>query len=199
MVLFSSWKNKIIQFLLFGLLIFLIYSYIDKFLWKLITTILAVIIIPAGTWFVMNSLRKARETVISPDENINIYVQSLVKIYERENRWAREWKAGARIRKRLGLEKKYTSWKDVSQITWQVPLLGFIIYFTYFYLNKGFWIFIFSIGTWFFLSGIWTTFNELFTNLAKKRRKKMANESNRNFRFCHFLDNSPSEPYLVPD
>ena len=42
----------------------------------------------------MNSLRKARETVIPPDESINIYVQSLVKIYERENRWAREWKAG---------------------------------------------------------------------------------------------------------
>jgi ABC-type multidrug transport system ATPase subunit len=172
-----SLKNKIIQFFLFALMIFLIYSHIDKFLWKLITTILAVIIIPAGTWFVMNSLRKARETVISPDENINIYIQSLVKIYERENRWAREWKAGARIRKRLGLEKQYTSWKDMSQITWQAPLLGFIIYFTYFYLDKGFWIFIFSMGTWFFLSGVWTTFNELFTNLAVNKEKKWLKKS----------------------
>jgi multidrug efflux pump subunit AcrB/ABC-type multidrug transport system ATPase subunit len=172
-----SLKNKIIQLVLFGISIFIIYSYIDKFLWKLITTILAVIIIPAGTWFVMNSLRKARETVISPDENINIHIQSLVKIYERENRWTREWKAGARIRKRLGLEKQYTSWKDMSQITWQAPLLGFIIYFTYFYLNKGFWIFIFSMGTWFFLSGIWTTFNELFTNLSKVKGKKWLNKT----------------------
>jgi ABC-type multidrug transport system ATPase subunit len=172
-----SLKNKIIQFFLFALMIFLIYSHIDKFLWKLITTILAVIIIPAGTWFVMNSLRKARETVISPDENINIYIQSLVKIYERENRWAREWKAGARIRKRLGLEKRYSSWKDMSQITWQAPLLGYIIYFTYFYLDKGFWIFIFSMGTWFFLSGVWTTFNELFTNLAVNKEKKWLKKS----------------------
>jgi ABC-type multidrug transport system ATPase subunit len=161
-----SWRNKIIQFLLFSVLIFLIYSYIDKFLWKLITTILVVILVPASTWFVMNSLRKARETVISPDENITIYVQSLVKIYERENRWAREWNAGARIRKRLGLEKQYNSWKDISQMIWQAPLLGFIIYFTYFYLDKGFWIFIFSIGTWFFLSGVWTTFNLFFSNLT---------------------------------
>ncbi len=167
-----SIKNKIIQFLLFALMIFIIYSYIDKFLWKLITTILAVILVPAGTWFVMNSLRKARETVISPEVNINIYVQSLVKIYERENRWTREWKAGAKIRKRLGLEKQYNSWNDMSQITWQVPILGFIIYFTYFYLNKGFWIFIFSMGTWFFLSGIWTSFSELFTNLNLKGEKK---------------------------
>jgi ABC-type multidrug transport system ATPase subunit len=120
----------------------------------------------------MNSLRKARETVISPDENINIYVQSLVKIYERENRWAREWKAGARIRQRLGLEKQYTSWKDLTQVMWQLPLLMFIIFFTYFYLDKGFWIFIFSMITWFFLSGIWTTLNALFTNLTSKGEKR---------------------------
>jgi ABC-type multidrug transport system ATPase subunit len=167
-----GWKNKTIQFLVFAVMIFLIYSYIDKFLWKLITTILVIILVPAGTWFVINSLRKARETVISPDENITIYIQSLVKIYERENRWAREWKAGARIRKRSGLEKQYTSWKDMSHIAWQTPLLGFIVYFTYFYLDKGFWIFIFSIGIWFFLSGVWTTFSKLFSNLTAKRDRR---------------------------
>lgn len=167
-----NWKNKLIQLILFTLMIFLIYTYIDKFLWKLITTILTIIIIPAGTWFVMNSLRKARETVISTDENINIYIQSLVKIYERENRWSREWKAGARIRKRLGLERQYNSFKDMGQIAWQVPLLGYIIYFTYFYLDKGFWIFLFSMGTWFILSGIWTSFSKLITNLNAKRERR---------------------------
>jgi multidrug efflux pump subunit AcrB/ABC-type multidrug transport system ATPase subunit len=167
-----SWKNKIIQFLMFGVFIFLIYTYIDTFLWKLITTILDIILVPAGTWFVMNSLKKARETVISADEPIHIYIQSLVKIYERENRWSREWKGGAKIRKRLGLEKEYKTWKDMSEIAWQAPLLVFIIYFTYFYLNTGFWIFIFSIATWFFLSGIWTTFSELFANLTYNGEKK---------------------------
>jgi multidrug efflux pump subunit AcrB/ABC-type multidrug transport system ATPase subunit len=168
----QSWKNKIIQFAILGLMIILIYTYIDKFLWKLICTILVVILVPAGTWFVMNSLRKARETVISPDDNINIYVQSLVKIYERESKWAREWKAGARIRQRLGLDKKYNSWKDLSQVGWQIPLLGFIVYFTYFYLHKGFWIFVFSISTWFILSGIWVTFKELIGNLTANGDKK---------------------------
>jgi multidrug efflux pump subunit AcrB/ABC-type multidrug transport system ATPase subunit len=168
----QSIKNKITQFVILGIMIFLIYTYIDKFLWKLITTIVALILVPAGTWFVMNSLRKARETVISPDETINIYVQSLVKIYERENRWAREWKAGARIRKRLGLEKQYTSWKDMSEIMWQLPLLAFTIYFTYFYLAGGFWIFTFSMITWFFLSGIWTSLNKLFTNLTCHGNKR---------------------------
>jgi len=177
-----GWKNKVVQLLIFSFIILLIYTYIDKFLWKLITTILAVIIVPAGTWFVMNSLRKARETVISPDESINIYIQSLVKIYERENRWSREWKAGARIRKRLGLEEKFKTWKDMGQIAWQAPLLGYIIYFTYFYLDKGFWIFLFSMGTWFFLLGIWNNIIELVEYQTENGERKWLK------RIAKFLD-----------
>jgi multidrug efflux pump subunit AcrB/ABC-type multidrug transport system ATPase subunit len=168
-----SLKNRILQITIFSLLIVLIYTNIDKFIWQLITTILSVILVPAGTWFVMNSLRKAKETVIPPDVPINIYVQSLVKIYDRPNRWAREWKAGTMIRKRLGLEKEYKSWSDLSQIAWQAPLLAFMIYFTYFYLDKGFWIFIFSIGTWFFLSGIWSALKKLFDNLTINSKSKI--------------------------
>jgi len=154
-------------------LILLIYTNIDKFIWKLITTILAVIIVPAGTWFVMNSLRKARETVISPDEPVNIRIQSLVKIYDRDNRWAREWKAGARIRKRLGLDKQHKSWKDMTQLAWQIPVFAFIVYFTYFYLQKGFWIFLFSIGTWFVLSGIWSSLKEMLAYMTADGKKPL--------------------------
>jgi multidrug efflux pump subunit AcrB/ABC-type multidrug transport system ATPase subunit len=167
-----SLKTRIIQAVVFAFLIYLIYTHIDKFLWKLITTILSLIIVPATSWFVMNSLRKARETVIPPDENINIYVQSLVKIYDRENRWMREWNAGAKIRERLGYAKQYKSWKDMDQLTWQIPILGFIIYFTYFYLNSGFWIFIFSIITWFILLGIWIPFRKLFGNITSVVERK---------------------------
>ncbi len=167
-----GWKNKALQLVIFGFLIFLIYTHIDKFLWKLITTILSVIVVPATSWFVMNSLKKARETVIPADESINIYVQSLVKIYERENRWAREWKAGEKIRERLGLKKHFRRWKDMTQVSWQLPLFTFIIYFTYFYLQKGFWIFLFSIATWFFLSAIWNQFKELLTNLSSDGKRK---------------------------
>ncbi|HLN55530.1 MAG TPA: efflux RND transporter permease subunit [Bacteroidales bacterium] len=168
---FNSLKlsNKFIQLAIFLVIIFLIYTNISGFLWRLITSMLAVILIPATTWFVMNSLRKARETVIAPGESIHITVQSLVKIYERENRWKREWKAGARIRKRLGLTKEYRSWKDLSEVSWQIPLLAFMVYFTYFYLDKGFWIFLFSIGTWFFLSAVWSQVMELLLNLNSEK------------------------------
>ncbi|MDP4224301.1 MAG: efflux RND transporter permease subunit [Bacteroidota bacterium] len=168
-----SWKNRMIQFAVFGLLILLIYTSVDKFLWKLITTILAVIIVPASTWFIMNSLRKARETVIPADEDINIRVQSLVKIYQRENRWAREWKAGTRIRERLGYTRHYRTLRDMAPISWQLPLFAFIIYFTYFYLHKGFWIFLFTVATWFFLSAIWNQIRELLTNMTSAGKKKI--------------------------
>jgi multidrug efflux pump subunit AcrB/ABC-type multidrug transport system ATPase subunit len=168
-----NWKIKVIQLIIFTFLLVLIYSFIGQFLWKLITTILALILVPAGTWFFINTLRKARETVISPDEPVNIYIQSLVKIYDRESRLLREWNAGAKIRERLGLTKKYTSWKDMNQLSWQLPLIGFIIYFTYFYLKSGFWIFIFSICIWFSLLGIWFPLSKLLTNiiLSDKRKK----------------------------
>ncbi|MGB8491367.1 MAG: efflux RND transporter permease subunit, partial [Bacteroidales bacterium] len=168
-----SWKNKIIQIAIFALLTLLIYSSIDRFIWKIITTLLALILVPAGTWFVMNSLRKARETVISPDEPLNIYIQSLVKIYERDSRWSREWKAGARIRERLGLRQHFTAWKDLKSIAWQIPLLGFMIYFTYFYLDKGFWIFIFSVSCWFVITGFWSSIRELLVSLYSKGKGRL--------------------------
>ncbi len=121
----------------------------------------------------MNSLRKAKETVIPADENINIYVQSLVKIYERENRWTREWRAGFIIRERLGLNRHFRSWKDMTDVAWQFPVFGFLAYFTYFYLHKGFWIFLFSMAAWFFLSAIWTPFKELFTCLTSDGKNRI--------------------------
>ncbi len=168
----QNWKTKTIQLIIFALLLLMIYSFIDQFLWKLITTILAIIIVPAGTWFFINTLRKARETVISPDEPVNIYIQSLVKIYDRENRFLREWKSGAKIRKRMGLTKEYTSWSDMNHLSWQIPLIGFFIYFTYFYLKSDFWIFIFSICIWFSLLGIWIPFNKLLTSIMQSGREK---------------------------
>ena len=168
-----NWKTKVIQLIVFVLLIFLIYLYIEQFLWRLITSIGALILVPAATWFFINTLRKARETVISSDEPINIYVQSLVKIYDRGSRFQREWKAGAKIRARLGLEKNYTSLRDMDHLVWQIPLLGFFIYFTYFYLKSGFWVFVFSISIWFSILAIWITFKKLLANFALSSNRKI--------------------------
>ncbi|HRT46886.1 MAG TPA: efflux RND transporter permease subunit, partial [Bacteroidales bacterium] len=166
-----STRTKIIQLCALAALLYLVFTFVNTFIWQLITTILSVIIVPAATWFIINSLRKAKESVIPQNEPINIQIQSLVKIYDRESRWLREWKAGARIRRRLGLEKEIRSLKDMENMTWQLPLFGFLIYFTYFYLSKGFWVFFFSIITWLALFGIWSSFRQFLTNLASKNQK----------------------------
>lgn len=164
-----NWKVKLAQAVIFSAIVFSIYSFVDAFIWQLILTILGIILVPASAWFIMNSLTKARETIISQDEPINIKVQSLAKIYERESRFKREWEAGRKIRERLGLEKQYNSWREMDHLLWQLPLFGFLIYFTYFFTNKGFWIFFFSVASWFALMSVWSPFRKLFCNQATAR------------------------------
>jgi len=164
----QDWKIKAVMLIVFIALLTMIYLYINKFLWQLITIILAIILVPAVTWFIRTSLRKARETVIAEGDTINIVIRSLVKIYDRDPRMIREWKAGKKIRSRLGLDKDPESIRDLNQYIWQIPLLGFLLYFTYIYLQKGFWTFFFSITCWFMIIIIW---NPLYSILRKKKTK----------------------------
>ncbi len=159
----QKWIIKIIMLTVTALFITLIYLYINKFLWQLITTILTVILVPASTWFIMTSLKKAKDTIIPENEPINIVIRSLVKIYDRDNRFLREWKAGSKIRKRVGIDKDPESLADLEQFVWQIPIFAFLIYFTYFYLSLNFWIFVFSIVTWFFLLLMWNPLKKLFS------------------------------------
>ncbi|MGM0464527.1 MAG: efflux RND transporter permease subunit, partial [Bacteroidota bacterium] len=162
----QKWKIKTGMLIVFVFITIMIYLNINKFMWQLISTILAVILVPAITWFVRTSLRKARETVIAEGEPIKIVIRSLVKIYERDPRMVREWKAAKRIRMRTGMEKEPSSFRDLDRFIWQIPLMGFLVYFTYIYIDKNFWIFFFSIISWFMLLMIWKPVSSV---LKKKR------------------------------
>ncbi len=166
-----NWKVKAIQLVIFVVLIVLIYTYIHTFMWQLVTTIVALVGVPASTWFITSSLAGATGTIIAANEPIRISIRSLVKIYEREGRWAREWAAGKRIRERAGIEKRYESWRDMDQLIWQLPLFAFLIYFTYFYLNAGFWIFFFSVMSWLALQTIWDPFKKLFCEIVSRENR----------------------------
>jgi len=146
---------KLIMYTLMIGLVALIYFGMDTFLWQAVTILLVIIGVPASTWFVMNSLRKASDTAIPIDQAIIIRIQNLVKIYERDGRFTRQWKAGIAIRKRKGMEKEIKSLKDLIDILWQLPILGFMIYFVYFYLEAGFWIFLLSIPVYFTIMAIY--------------------------------------------
>lgn len=142
---------KSIQLSIFLLSGFLIYNYIDSFLWKIILFIVITILIPGLTWFLMYSLRRAKTQLIDPDSHIKIKIRNLVKIYERDPRIVREWKGGQNLRRRAGLEKDYSKTEDFYNLVWQIPLLGFLIYFSYYFLKPDFWMFVSSILIYFYL------------------------------------------------
>lgn len=123
---FRELKNSIkaIQLILFGVAVFFIYTEVESFVWQMIDFFLALLLIPSTTYFIISSLRRAKETVIKRDAPLHIHIQNLVKIYERDNRFVRELKAGNIRRKHAGVT--LVGFR-ADNLIWQIPLLFFLI------------------------------------------------------------------------
>lgn len=158
---------KIIQFILFIVGAYLVYTEINGFIWKLLCFILLFVSIPAIVWFIMNSLRKASETIIPTDEDIIIRIQNLVKIYDRKGRFAREWYGGKKLRERLYEGQHHNFHSIIKLFTWQLPLLAFLVYLAFFYVEKTIWVvFVIIIIYFLFQSQL-----QLLKNLADNTKK----------------------------
>ncbi len=155
-----SLKLQLMQIVLFVIGVYLIFTGVDAFLWQLLDLIALVIFIPGATWFIMNSLRKAKDTVVDPSQPIHISVQNLVKIYNWGSRFKREWMGNRNIRERAGQIKYYRSWTDFDDFLWQLPLLGFLFYFTFGYLNNGLYMFICAHFIFFMCISLWSPVSE---------------------------------------
>ena len=156
-----SLRTKSIQVVLLLVGIYLIYARVDAFLWQMLDLIALVIVIPGSAWFIMNSLRKAKETVIDPNEPIHITVQNLVKIYDWGSRFQREWVGNRNIRERAGQIKYYHHWKDFDDFVWELPILGFLFYFTFGYLKNGLYMFIMAHFIFFLTLYLWSPVKQL--------------------------------------
>jgi multidrug efflux pump subunit AcrB/ABC-type multidrug transport system ATPase subunit len=167
-----NWKLKIAQGILFVAGISFIYLQVDAILWQILDLVALVIVIPGTTWFIMNSLRKATETVIDPDKQITIKIANLVKIYDWGSRFAREWKGNTNIRERAGQLKYYRSIRDFDLYIWQLPLLGFMVYFTFFYLINGAYTLLFALMIFLMSIAMWEPVAEYLKYRAGKEDKK---------------------------
>jgi multidrug efflux pump subunit AcrB/ABC-type multidrug transport system ATPase subunit len=150
----------------------LIYLKVDGFAWKLADFTALVITVPAATYFLLSSTRRAQAKLIPEAEAITITIRNLVKVYEREGRFAREWFSGTRITRRTGVSKGYRRWSDFASYSWKLPLLGFLVYFTYFRLNSGFWTFVFIHFTGLSLFNALAPLQARLENVAPGRRWK---------------------------
>jgi ABC-type multidrug transport system ATPase subunit len=110
---------------------------------------------------VTSSLRKARVKIIDADTELNIRVENLVKIYGRFNRARRDYRTSLKLSARAfaqGNEAK----EKFEALIWQLPLLGFLVYFAWFYLVTGFWKLMASLACWYFIMILIRGFRKIY-------------------------------------
>ena len=165
-----NWKVKVVQLVALIAGCFLIYENVSGIIWRFADLFALVAVVPGLTYFILTSLRQAKEEFFSAEESIVIKIQHLVKIYDDDARFIREWKRGKEINRKAGLAKEYHSWRDLNQFVWQIPLLAFLIYFVYFYLSGYFWVVVLSLLLYFYLLFVYKPIHSLLEN-------KMGNDS----------------------
>ncbi len=138
LIIFISWVVGIV-------LIHFVFNH--SFVWMLVEYFACVVGVPAVMFFILTSLRQAQAELIKPDEAITIQLQNVVKIYDRDNRFMREWKTGKKYGAKEQSEKGVKSY--LEGIIWQIPLMGFLVWMTWFYLETSLWTFIFLFVSYF--------------------------------------------------
>ena len=167
------WGLKLTQLVIFIAAAFYIYFEVDSFVWQLLGFMAIVILVPGITAFILTSLRQASSKVIDEKESIRIVVRKLVKVYDRDNRFVREWKSGLKIRERAGLLKDYKKTRDFYDLVWQVPLFIFLVYFTFFYLENNLWMWVLSHFVYFFLFLLLVPVLQVLKNKYEATSKKV--------------------------
>lgn len=134
----------------------LVYFRVSSLLWQMADILLLLFLVPGITYFIRTSLRRAKAELIPPGETLHIKVQNLVKIYGRPGRFAREWSGSQALadyhrsiqgRRRWGLLFR--------EFIWQIPLLVFLSWYTFRYLDGGFWTAVLGLGIYFLLLEMW--------------------------------------------
>jgi len=167
------WALKVGMAIVFVIGSFYIYYEVDTFIWQLLDFMMLVILVPGVTAFVMTSLRQASSKVIDEKTAINIRIRKLVKVYDRDSRFMREWKSGIKIRERAGLTKDYRKARDFAELIWQIPLFAFILFFTFFYLESNLWTWVFSHVVFFLLFLLYVPLNQVLLNKHESSGKKI--------------------------
>ena len=142
LVIYISWLGGV-------LLIHFVFEH--AFIWMMVEYFGVVVGIPAVMYFVLTSLRQAKAELIKPREAISIRLQNVVKVYDRDNRFMREWKMGRLYGAKEQAEKGIKSYRE--GVVWQIPLFAFLLWMTWSYLETSLWNFIFLFVSYFiFLS-----------------------------------------------
>ena len=147
--------------------ILLVILYAESFMWKMAGVILVIAGIPATVWFVTNSLRKATVRIISAEDDLHISISNLVKIYGRDGKAARDYKAGRKM-SALAEERQSDPGPRWQALVWQIPLLAFLVYFSWFYVVSDMWKLVASIVSWYFILFVISGFKRYYSHRLLK-------------------------------
>lgn len=163
------WWVKGINLGLFAVGLFLVYFRVDSMLWQMVDVLLMVFLLPGVTYFVQQSLKRASEEIIPKNVPPQIKIQNLVKIYNRPGRFSREWSGSG-----LGESVNHAiQWRVIlKDLIWQVPLLVFLGWFCFDYLESGFWMMVIAIGIYILILEIWSPFARSIETVNGKWRKR---------------------------
>lgn len=164
------WWVKLMNIGLFAGGCALVYFRVDSTLWQLVNVILMVFLIPGVTYFIQESLKRASEEIIPKDVLPHIKIQNLVKVYNRPGRFSREWSGSG-----LGEFEDYSfQWRAViKDLIWQIPLLVFLTWFCFDYLESGFWMLVIAISIYLLILDIWTPFAIAIGRIKGKWKKRI--------------------------
>lgn len=157
-----SKKTYVLHAVLFILGVLAIDYYTSSMLWQIIYLVALIVAIPGATFFAQTSLRRAKSTIINPNEPIVINIRNLVKIYDWPNLFVRQWKSGVNLRRRLGLASNFHKLKDFKHMIWQLTIVAFLAYLAYFYMENKLWIFLLTVVIYASLMGFWSNIKKYF-------------------------------------
>jgi len=144
-----NWRIRFVQGLLFISGVLLIYFRIESTLWQFVNLFLLLFVIPAGTYFILNSLRRAQERLIT-DKDIIIRISNVWKLYDQPTQFVREWAKGKKLGDQVKKKRTKKTWLKILENSWQYLLWIYAVYFIYFYLTEKFWVFVLSHFLYFF-------------------------------------------------
>ena len=153
------WWVKFLNLGLFAVGAFLIYFRIDSMLWQLADVLLMVFLLPGITYFIQTSLKRASEEIIPKDVAPYIQIQNLVKIYNRPGRFSREWSGSESLAGFREAKNTAIPWGAIlKDLIWQIPLLVFLVWFCFGFLESGFWMMVIAVGIYLQILEIWRPF-----------------------------------------
>ena len=154
----------------------LVYFKVDSLLWQLADMLLLLFLLPAITYFIQISLKRAQAELIPPGDDLRIEIQNLVKVYNRAGRFSREWSNSKSLATRRKSGEGTILWgRILGDFLWQLPLIGFLCWFTFSYLTSGFWMLLLAIGIYLLLLEVWHPVHQRLMNKSGKWGRRIFN------------------------